>query len=65
MFVGTDEYGNTNYRYVQPQAIDSKVGAERRWVVYNGDADASVSTVNLYQQKNGKITQLGNIKKMD
>ncbi|MEU3342722.1 branched-chain amino acid ABC transporter substrate-binding protein [Streptomyces sp. NPDC006668] len=31
----------------------------------NGDADAGVSTVNLYQQKRGKIVQLGNIKKMD
>ena len=41
VFVGTDEFGNTYYRYVQPQAIDSNVGAERRWVVYNGYADAS------------------------
>src|SRR5215218_11440119 len=40
-FVGEDEFGNKYYRYVQPQAIDSNVGAERRWVIYNGDADAS------------------------
>jgi NADH:ubiquinone oxidoreductase subunit len=41
VFVGTDEFGNKYYRYVQAQAIDSNVGAERRWVVYNGYADAS------------------------
>ena len=40
-FVGEDEFGNRYYRYVQSQAIDSNVGAERRWVVYNGYADAS------------------------
>lgn len=40
-FVGTDEFGNRYYRYVQPQPIDSNVGAERRWVVYNGPVDAS------------------------
>jgi NADH:ubiquinone oxidoreductase subunit len=40
-FVGEDEFGNRYYRYVQPKAIDSNVGAERRWVLYNGVADAS------------------------
>ncbi|HEV2565809.1 MAG TPA: NADH:ubiquinone oxidoreductase subunit NDUFA12 [Microvirga sp.] len=40
-FVGEDEFGNRYYRYTQAQAIDSNVGAERRWVIYNGDADAS------------------------
>lgn len=40
-FVGEDEFGNRYYRYTQAQAIDSNVGAERRWVVYNGYADAS------------------------
>jgi NADH:ubiquinone oxidoreductase subunit len=40
-FVGEDEFGNRYYRHVQAQAIDSNVGAERRWVVYNGESDAS------------------------
>jgi len=40
-FVGEDEFGNRYYRYVQPRAIDPNVGAERRWVVYNGYADPS------------------------
>ena len=40
-FVGTDEFGNRYYRYTQSQAIDPSVGPERRWVVYNGEADAS------------------------
>ncbi|MBL0403651.1 NADH:ubiquinone oxidoreductase subunit NDUFA12 [Microvirga aerilata] len=40
-FVGEDEFGNKYYRHVQAEAIDSNVGAERRWVVYNGDTDAS------------------------
>ena len=40
-FVGEDEFGNRYYRYTQAQAIDPSVGPERRWVVYNGEADAS------------------------
>ena len=40
-FVGEDEFGNRYYRYVQAQAIDANVGAERRWVVYNGEVEAS------------------------
>ncbi|MCG7394226.1 NADH:ubiquinone oxidoreductase subunit NDUFA12 [Microvirga sp. ACRRW] len=40
-FVGQDEFGNKYYRYTQATPIDSNVGAERRWVIYNGDADAS------------------------
>ncbi len=40
-FVGEDEFGNQYYRYVQPNAIDPNVGAERRWVMYNGPAEAS------------------------
>ncbi|MGO4571807.1 NADH:ubiquinone oxidoreductase subunit NDUFA12 [Microvirga sp. 2TAF3] len=39
-FVGTDEFGNKYYRALGP-LIDRSVGPERRWVVYNGDADAS------------------------
>lgn len=40
-FVGEDEFGNRYYRYTQRNAIDPNVGAERRWVIYNGEADAS------------------------
>ncbi len=40
-FVGEDEFGNKYYRYRQPTAIDPNVGNERRWVIYNGDVDAS------------------------
>jgi len=39
--VGKDEFGNRYYRYTQKTAIDPNVGAERRWVIYNGDADPS------------------------
>jgi NADH:ubiquinone oxidoreductase subunit len=39
--VGEDEFGNRYYRYTQKQAIDPNVGAERRWVIYNGAADPS------------------------
>ncbi len=40
-FVGEDEFGNKYYRHVQATPIDPNVGAERRWVIYNGEADAS------------------------
>lgn len=39
-FVGTDEFGNRYYRALGP-LIDRSVGPERRWVIYNGDMDAS------------------------
>jgi len=39
-FVGQDEFGNRYYRAKGP-LIDPSVGPERRWVVYNGEADAS------------------------
>ncbi|NIX77380.1 NADH:ubiquinone oxidoreductase subunit NDUFA12 [Microvirga terricola] len=39
-FVGQDEFGNTYYR-AQGPLIDRSVGPERRWVIYNGEADAS------------------------
>jgi NADH:ubiquinone oxidoreductase subunit len=39
-YVGADELGNKYYR-AQGHCIDSNVGSERRWVIYNGDADAS------------------------
>jgi NADH:ubiquinone oxidoreductase subunit len=40
-FVGQDEFGNKYYRHVHSEAIDPNVGTERRWVIYNGEADAS------------------------
>lgn len=39
-FVGQDEFGNKYYR-AQGPLIDRSVGPERRWVIYNGEADAS------------------------
>lgn len=39
-FVGEDEFGNRYYR-AQGHLIDPSVGPERRWVIYNGYADAS------------------------
>jgi NADH:ubiquinone oxidoreductase subunit len=39
-FVGEDEFGNKYYR-AQSHEIDPSVGSERRWVIYNGEADAS------------------------
>jgi NADH:ubiquinone oxidoreductase subunit len=38
--VGTDEFGNIYYR-TRGGAIDPALGIERRWVIYNGEADAS------------------------
>ena len=38
--VGADDLGNVYYR-AQGPLIDRSVGTERRWVVYNGYADAS------------------------
>jgi NADH:ubiquinone oxidoreductase subunit len=39
-FVGTDEYGNRYYR-TRGDKIDPGLGFERRWVIYNGYAEAS------------------------
>jgi NADH:ubiquinone oxidoreductase subunit len=39
-FVGSDEFGNNYYR-AQGHRVDPNVGSERRWVIYNGEADAS------------------------
>ena len=39
-FVGKDEFGNSYYR-AQGHEVDRSVGTERRWVIYNGDADPS------------------------
>jgi len=40
-FVGTDEFGNTYYR-TKGGKIDPAMGIERRWVIYNGYAEASM-----------------------
>lgn len=39
--VGADEFGNTYYR-TRGRAKDKALGYERRWVIYNGEADASM-----------------------
>ena len=39
-FVGEDEFGNKYYR-TRGGAIDKGLGFQRRWVVYNGEAEAS------------------------
>jgi NADH:ubiquinone oxidoreductase subunit len=39
-FVGEDEYGNRYYR-TKGGKIDPTLGFERRWVIYNGYAEAS------------------------
>ena len=38
--VGEDEFGNRYYRAAWVK-IDPSVGPERRWVIYNGEADLS------------------------
>lgn len=38
--VGTDEFGNTYYRY-KGGKIDPTLGFERRWVIFNGLAEAT------------------------
>src|SRR5258705_6082056 len=38
--VGTDEQGNRYYRTIR-RKIDPTLGFERRWVIYNGYAEAS------------------------
>jgi len=39
-FVGEDEFGNRYYRE-KSRRIDPGLGFERRWVIYNGVAEAS------------------------
>jgi NADH:ubiquinone oxidoreductase subunit len=41
-FVGQDEFGNSYYR-ARGGAIDPALGFERRWVIYNGVAEASMT----------------------
>ena len=38
--VGEDEFGNVYYR-TRGGAIDPTIGVQRRWVIYNGYAEAS------------------------
>ena len=40
-FVGEDEFGNRYYR-TKGGKIDPTLGFERRWVIYNGIAEASI-----------------------
>jgi len=40
-FVGEDEFGNRYYR-TRGGKIDPTLGYERRWVIYNGIAEASI-----------------------
>jgi NADH:ubiquinone oxidoreductase subunit len=40
--VGTDEFGNEYYRS-RGGAIDPALGFERRWVIYNGQSEASMT----------------------
>ena len=39
--VGEDQFGNIYYR-TRGGAVDPALGHERRWVIYNGEADASM-----------------------
>ena len=39
-FVGEDEFGNRYYR-TKDGKIDSALGLNRRWVIYNGTVEAS------------------------
>lgn len=39
--VGRDEFGNVYYR-TRGRAKDPALGHERRWVIYNGEADPSM-----------------------
>jgi NADH:ubiquinone oxidoreductase subunit len=41
-FVGKDEFGNSYYRTIGGK-IDPALGFERRWVIFNGYAEASTT----------------------
>jgi NADH:ubiquinone oxidoreductase subunit len=45
--VGQDEFGNVYYR-TRGGAIDPAIGIERRWVIYNGYAEASTIPPGWY-----------------
>jgi NADH:ubiquinone oxidoreductase subunit len=44
-FVGKDEYGN---RYYRSRKIDKALGFERRWVLYAGESEGSMSPPGWY-----------------
>ena len=46
-FVGTDEFGNRYYR-TKGGKIDEELRMERRWVIYNGYAEASMVGPNWH-----------------
>lgn len=45
--VGTDDFGNTYYR-TRGGAIDPALGFERRWVIFSGVADGSLTPPGWY-----------------
>ena len=45
--VGTDEFGNVYYRSIGGK-IDPALGFERRWVIYDGYAEASMTPPGWY-----------------
>ena len=45
--VGEDEYGNRYYR-MRGGKRDSVLGVERRWLIYNGEAEASMVPPGWY-----------------
>ena len=44
-FVGKDEYGN---RYYRTRKIDKALGFERRWVIYAGESEGSMTPQGWY-----------------
>ena len=46
-FIGTDEFGNRYYR-TKGGKIDAELRMERRWVIYNGYAEASMVGPNWH-----------------
>ncbi len=55
VFVGEDEFGNRYYR--SRFAKDPALGHERRWVVYNGYADASAIPPGWYGWMHHRIAE--------
>jgi NADH:ubiquinone oxidoreductase subunit len=45
--VGTDEFGNTYYR-TRGGAIDPTLGFQRRWVIYSGASEGSMTPPGWY-----------------
>ncbi|MDE2364586.1 MAG: NADH:ubiquinone oxidoreductase subunit NDUFA12, partial [Hyphomicrobiales bacterium] len=45
--VGHDEFGNAYYR-TRGGAIDPNLGFQRRWVIYNGESEASATPTGWY-----------------